>query len=359
MTASSIIIATGDTRMSLMIASSLASALGDDPSIREIVVMEPSNLNAVGADLNTKVLVFNTGACSIEQARGLRKERKDLYAVGVKVSFGLSPEQQYTAALEYLKTTSLNLVLSMDTVTGHNLIASPEEFPYGKSDRPVETVNFLSKMILSRMKNKFTRSTVIPSEPVNWNSDMVPANLRAVVNHCIANGAYKPVLGKTAGHFAVKLNDTEILTSIRKSNFNDLNNVGLVRVQSVGEDEVIAYGARPSVGGQSQRQIFAAHPETNIAHFHCPIKDNAPFLAEIPVRPQWPNECGSHQCGANTSQGLHRVNLGDGHSLKVVFLDNHGPNIVFGDDTPAEKVIAFIDANFDLSAKTGGLLATA
>lgn len=357
MTASRIVIATGDTRLSLLLANSLAIALGDDPVIREILVTDPENIGTLGDELQTKVLMFNTGACDLEQARGLRKDRKDLFAVGLKVSFGLSPTQQYIAALEYLKKTSVNLVLSMDTVTGHSLIASPEEYPYGKSDHPTETVEFLAQMVLSRMRNKFTRSTVVPSDPVNWNSSLVPDNLRAVVNHCIANGAYKPVLGKTAGHFAVKLSDDEILTSIRKSNFNDLNNVGLVRVKSVGEDEVIAYGARPSVGGQSQRQIFSAHPETNIAHFHCPIKEDAPFLAEIPVRPQWPNECGSHQCGANTSQGLRRVNLGDGHSLKVVFLDNHGPNIVFSNDTPAEKVIAFIDANFDLNAKTGGLVA--
>ena len=130
-------------------------------------------------------------------------------------------------------------------------------------------------------------------------------------------------------------------------------------MQSVGEDEVIAYGARPSVGGQSQRQIFSAHPETNIAHFHCPLRSDAPLLNAIPVRAQWPNECGSHQCGANTSQGLHRVDLGEGDSLKVVFLDNQGPNIVFAKETPAEKVIAFIDANFDLGAKTGGLLSHA
>ena len=43
--------------------------------------------------------------------------------------------------------------------------------------------------------------------------------------------------------------------------------------------------------------------------------------------------------------------------MKVVMLDGHGPNIVFSRDTPANDVIDFIEANFDLSKKTGGLVA--
>ena len=352
-----IVIATGDTRLCNALASALVRALSNQKNDHEIVVVEPGKLVSLAADMATNVLLFNKACESIETVKGLRKKRKELFAVGIFDSAGLDAAQQYTQSLEFLKKTSLNLVLSMDTLTGNNLIAAPEESHYGQSTRLVETLDFLAKMISSRMTNRFTRSTVVAGNVVDWNSAMVPENLRTVVNYCINNGAYKPVLGKTAGHFAVKLSDSEILTSIRKSNFNDLLNVGLVRVQSIGEDDVIAYGARPSVGGQSQRQIFSAHPETNIAHFHCPLRSNAPLLNEIPVREQWPNECGSHQCGANTSQGLHRVDLGEGDSLKVVFLDNHGPNIVFAKETPAEKVIAFIDANFDLSAKTGGLLA--
>lgn len=359
MTQARILIATGDSRLSAALASALVRAFANETQEREIVAVEPDDIAALGKDEGTKVLMFNTAAADLDTIASLRKTRKSLYAVGVKTSVGLTPAAQYTQALELLKKTSLNLVLAIDSVSGNSLVAAPEETHYGQSTRLIETLDFLAKMVASRMTNKFTRSTVVPADTIDWNSDLVPTNLRAVVNHCIERGAYKPVLGKTAGHFAVKLSDTEILTSIRKSNFNDLDNVGLVRVESVGADEVIAYGARPSVGGQSQRQIFAAHKEKNIAHFHCPVRPDAPFLNEIPVRAQWPNECGSHQCGANTSNGLHQVDLGDGHSLKVVFLDNHGPNIVFGDEVPAEKVNSFIDANFDLSAKTGGLLAGA
>lgn len=289
----------------------------------------------------------------------IRSTRKDLYLVAASTSMGLAQSAQYTRALELLKRNSINLVLSSDLLAFHSMVVAPEETHYAAGRDRDATLAFLMRMMLSRMQNHFTRSTVVAAPTVPWSSDLVPENLRRVVDYCIANGAYKPVLGKTAGHFAVKISDTEILTSIRKSNFNELGNVGLVRVASIGENEVIAYGARPSVGGQSQRQIFAAHKETNIAHFHCPVRTDATHLAQIPVRSQWPNECGSHECGANTSRGLYEIDLGEGHSLKVVFLDNHGPNIVFADTVPAEKITDFIADNFDLSAKTGGLVGQA
>jgi hypothetical protein len=290
----------------------------------------------------------------------IRKVRKDIFVVGFKTTTEASPDEQYAAAMGLLKKNSLNLVLANDTVTRHNLIAAPEETRYCSTTDREKVLAFLTKMTVSRMQNRFTRSTVVPGEAVAWDSPAVPANLREVVDHCIERGAYKEVLGKTAGHFAVKHSDGEILTSIRKSNFNQLKATGLVRVESSNDDEVIAHGFRPSVGGQSQRIIFREHPDLDcIVHFHCPVREDAPLKAAIPAKPQWPNECGSHQCGQNTSNGLARVDLGDGDQLSVVFLEDHGPNIVFSRETPAAKVRAFIDANFDLAAKTGGLAATA
>lgn len=286
-----------------------------------------------------------------------RKERKDLFVVGFKTTADMGSDTQYRRGLELLKNNSLNLVLANDTVRRNNMIIAPEETRYCETTDRHEVLMFLSKMMLSRMQNRFTRSTVLPGETVPWNSSDVPANLKTVVDHCIEQGAYKPVLGKTAGHFAVKVDEGKILTSIRKSNFNDLGSVGLVRVESQSDDEVIAYGARPSVGGQSQRIIFREHPGLDcIVHFHCPVKQGAPLQESIPVMPQWPNECGSHECGRNTSRGLQQVDLGQGDKLSVVYLDEHGPNIVFNRKVPAHKVMAFIDANFDLAAKTGGLV---
>lgn len=289
----------------------------------------------------------------------IRKERKDIFVVGFKTTTGATPDEQYARAMRLLKTNSLNLVLANDTVTRMNLIAAPEETRYCQTVDRNEALLFLTKMTVSRMRNTFTRSTVVPGEAVPWTADEVPPALREVVDHCIRHGAYKRVLGKTAGHFAVRSADGEILTSIRKTDFNRLGEVGLVRVQSTGDDTVVAHGHKPSVGGQSQRIIFREHPELDcIVHFHCPPREDAPLLDKIPVRAQWPNECGSHQCGATTSGALSSVDLGGGDSLKVVYLDGHGPNIVFSRNTPAAKVRGFIDANFDLAAKTGGLAAT-
>jgi hypothetical protein len=166
-----------------------------------------------------------------------------------------------------------------------------------------------------------------------------------VVNHCISKGAYKPFNGSTVGHFAVKVNDTSFVTSKRRVDFNKLNEVGMVYCKAEGDDAVIAYGAKPSVGGQSQRIIFKDHPDVDcIVHFHCPPKPGA----QLSMRSQKLYECGSHECGKNTSIGLREEVDG----IKCVYLDNHGPNIVFNRLTSAHKVIKFIDDNFDLSKAT-------
>jgi ribulose-5-phosphate 4-epimerase/fuculose-1-phosphate aldolase len=169
-----------------------------------------------------------------------------------------------------------------------------------------------------------------------------------VVNRCIDLGAYKPFMGKTAGHFAVKLNDNTFLTSIRKSNFNELSKNGLVKVTTDGEDSVLAYGAKPSVGGQSQRIVFSDHKDKEyncIVHFHCPIRPSS----KVPIVSQREFECGSHECGKNTSDGLKQFG-----NLSAVYLDNHGPNVVFNHNIDPDEVIKFIEENFDLTQKTGG-----
>ncbi len=107
-------------------------------------------------------------------------------------------------------------------------------------------------------------------------------------------------------------------------------------------------GAKPSVGGQSQRIIFNEHNDYDcIVHFHCPIKPTS----DVPVVSQREYECGSHECGQNTSNGLKRFG-----NLSAVMLDEHGPNIVFHHSIVPTEVIDFIKENFDLSDKTGGLV---
>ena len=282
----------------------------------------------------------------------IRSERKDIFVVGFKTTCGSSPDEQYMRGMDLLKTNSLNLVLANDTQTRMNMIIAPEETRYCQTTNRAEALGMLCRMATSRMQNDFTRSTVVAGNAVQWDSPAIPQNLREVVDFCIDNGAYKPFRGKTAGHFAVKVDDSTFLTSIRKSNFNDLKKTGLVKIESSGKDAVIAHGFKPSVGGQSQRIIFGEHPDVDcIVHFHAPLKTNG----IVPCTPQWPNECGSHQCGQNTSDHIKKIEI-DGHYLSVVYLEDHGPNIVFNRNVPSAIVTKFIIDTFDLSMKTGGLI---
>lgn len=279
----------------------------------------------------------------------IRQKRKDIFLVAFKTTADADEHTQYLKALNLLKSNSVNLVLANDTVNRRNMIVVPEEAKYDVSTDRDFVLSQLVSMTLARAALRFTRSTVVDGNSVDWNGEEIPQSLREVVNFCIQKGAYKPFRGSTAGHFAYKVNTDTFYTSKRKTNFNHLDDVGLVKVVSSNADEVIAYGAKPSVGGQSQRIVFAEHPDKDcIVHFHCPPKANV----EVPTREQRYFECGSHECGKNTSDGLREVELG----IEAVYLDNHGPNIVFNHAEDPQKVIAWIDKHFDLSNKTGGLV---
>jgi len=284
----------------------------------------------------------------------IRAERKDLFLVAFKTTTGASEDDMYIAGLKLMKGSHINLVLVNDVVTRMNMVVTPEEARYYVTSERVEALEGLVEMALRRAEATFTRSTVVEGAAgVAWNSEMISDNLRKVVDHCIKRGAYKPVDTKrgrvTAGHFAARGKDGKIVTSRRWSNFNELKKNGMVLIEPKGRDEVIAYGGKPSVGGQSQRIIFTDHPKLdNIVHFHCELRDDAPD--KIPLRSQKFFECGSHQCGQNTSDGLRQIEDG----IWAVMLDNHGPNIVYRSDVAAERVIDVIERNFDLGSKTGG-----
>lgn len=286
----------------------------------------------------------------------IRKGRKDIFLVGFKATCNATKQEMYEKGLRLCKEGSVNLVYVNDTATGWNMIVTPEEAAYHEGDNAHECLKNLVDMTFFRSHLTFTQSTVVEGKPVAWQDERVPANLREVVDHCINNHAYKPFNGATVGHFAVRLSDTEFLTSIRKSDFNRLNETGLVYVKTDGPDTVLAYGAKPSVGGQSQRRVFREHPGMDcIVHFHCPLRLSCED--SIPVRSQREVECGSHECGQNTSEGLGTFLVWDkqkSYKIKAVMLDQHGPNIVFSKDVPAKAIINFIERNFDLSQKTGG-----
>jgi len=281
----------------------------------------------------------------------LRRERKDLFVVAWKTTTGADEETMFAAGLRLLKSSSANLVMVNDVVTRTNMVVTPEEARYHVTRDRSEALEGVVEIACLRARGTFTRSTVVAgSAGVPWRSDAVAANLRAVVDHCIRRGAYKPLdtpRGRvTAGHFAARAPGGAIVTSRRWSDFNDLERVGMVRIEARGDDEVIAWGGKPSVGGQSQRIIFATHPEiANIVHVHCPLRPTAPDA--IPVRPQRPFECGSHECGRNTANGLREIEDG----IWAVMLDRHGPNIGFRADVDPARVIALIERNIDLAGR--------
>ncbi len=282
----------------------------------------------------------------VRRGEGGMPMRKDIFLVAFKTTCGASAVEQYNEGLALLKRSSANLVFANDIHSHLNMVITPEEASYHVTHKRDEALKGLVDMALLRSHLTFTRSTVVAGEPVAWNSNLIPRSLRTVVEHCIVRGAYKRVNGVTAGHFATKIGPTTFLTSRRKTDFNEMPNVGLVKVETDGADSVIAYGSRPSVGGQSQRILFGDHPEYNcVVHFHCPIKRDS----KVPTVSQREYECGSHECGKNTSNGLTKFG-----PLAAVYLDNHGPNIVFDAGIDPQIVIDFIEANFNLDGKTGG-----
>jgi hypothetical protein len=278
----------------------------------------------------------------------IRQGRKDIFLIGFKTTCGATKREMYLKGLRLCKEGSVNLVLVNDVKTRWNMIVTPEEAAYHETDDRHEVLKNLVEMTYYRSHLTFTQSTVIDGNPVTWDDPRIPHSLRTIVEHCIDNKAYKKFNGSTVGHFAIKLSDTEFLTSIRKSDFNKIKETGMVYVKTDGPDTVLAYGAKPSVGGQSQRIVFREHEGMDcIVHFHCPLRKDAPL--PIPVRSQREVECGSHQCGKNTSDGLAQFG-----NLKAVYLDQHGPNIVFNKNINPQEIIDFIEQNFNLSQKTGG-----
>lgn len=276
----------------------------------------------------------------------VRKTRKDIFLVAFKTTCGATEQEQYLAGLNLLKEASCNLVLANDTKTRLNMVITPEEAKYHVTTDRKTALKGLVEMAYLRSHLTFTQSTVVAGEAIAWDSQEVPASLRTVVDHCVKRGAYKPFRGATVGHFAAKLADDTFLTSKRKTNFNYIAKNGLVKIKTDGPDTVLAYGAKPSVGGQSQRIVFKDHPGMDcIVHFHCPIKTGS----KVPTVSQREYECGSHECGKNTSKGLTKFG-----NLFAVFLDQHGPNILFNKSINPQEIIDFIEANFDLEGKTGG-----
>lgn len=280
----------------------------------------------------------------------IRKQRKDIFLVGFKTTTGASEEEQYRAGLKLLKENSCNLVIANDLHTRLNMIIAPELAKYGVTTNRHEMLDELVEIAYKRNKNKFTQTTVENTgELLGWDSKEVPANLVEVVDWCVSNNAYKPFNNITVGHFGFKPEQGIMWSSRRKRNFNYKSDRDLVKVDFSVEGKQIAYGAKPSAGARSQYMVLSKFPEMNcIVHFHCPLKDNSVLGSLGAVRSQKYVECGSHQCGQNTANGMVKISS----DIAAVMLDKHGPNIVFSQKADPKEVVKFISENFELNKQT-------
>jgi hypothetical protein len=276
----------------------------------------------------------------------IRRQRKDIFLVGFKTTAKETEEEQYKLGLTLLKKNSCNLVLANDVQTGLNMIIAPELAAYSVTHDRQEVVDNLVKMAVDRSTNTFARTKIVDdaSQLVPWTSKEVPEVLRKVVDWCIGQNAYKAFNDVTVGHFGYKVSQNSLISSRRKQNFNRIECRDLVKVDFI-ENQQIAHGAKPSAGARSQYIVLSRFDDLNcIVHFHCPKKSNS----EVPVRSQKEFECGSHQCGKNTADGMIRIN----EHLAAVMLDKHGPNVVFSSKADPQMVIDFIQNNFALNAQT-------
>lgn len=363
-----------------------------------------------------------------------------IHTNGHTLNFGYSSDlKDKIKNREYIKS---NLGLLAPELQNNGLV-TPEESSYWYNTRR-EALEALVQMSLDRTHLHFTRSTVIDSETVAWNvtrrvptkiytlgeepkvkptrgpreiipNPIIPETFRTVFDWVRSQGAYKKgPTGATVGHFGIKLGPNEFLTSKRKTDFNKIEEVGLVRVitddpdnvfgykhffetenvkvlkqavQSYEADiyaerqtrndegvirmlekqlesvqkalekertKVLAFGAKPSVGGQSQRSLFDTYPELDcIVHFHCPLKTESRHL--FTTTPQFSYECGSKECIASNISGFQEYKVSETHSIWAGHMDYHGPNIVFSKDIDPQLVIDFISKHWDLSRKTDGL----
>jgi hypothetical protein len=306
--------------------------------------------------------------------RKIRQVRKDIFLVGFKATAGAEPNEMFRAGLHLLKGSSCNLVLANDIRTGRNMIITPEVAPYDGPkpfDRQV-SLETLVDMAIQRSGLTFHPTDMLQEpflEPL-MSLENAPAALRHVVQHCVSRGAYKAFEDVTVGHygwresfasggyvdFSAGFQIPERLTmwsSRRKQNFNTVEGQGMVKVEVIN-DYVMAHGEKPSAGARSQALLFREHAEYDcIVHFHCPMKYH-PYITtgevdDVPRRSQRSYECGSKECGINTSSGMKDFAE---YGVAAVMLDKHGPNILFRSDGDPEAVIAFIDRNFDLEQST-------
>lgn len=236
----------------------------------------------------------------------IRKERKDILLVGFKTTCGATKEEQFQKGLKLCKDASANIVFvndvdkdrirnldsaleskkilsnikstsEMETAYIHegikeaeeqieafqnNGLVTPEESSYWYNTRD-EALDGLVQMVLNRVKGEFVRTTVVEGNIISWNDTIIPQTFKDVFNHIRSNGGWHVnPKGKTSGHFGIKINQYESICSIRKQNYNDIENVGMVKVITDDPDNVFGHKHffRPDFGEDYQNYLeFIEH----------------------------------------------------------------------------------------------------
>lgn len=289
----------------------------------------------------------------------IRRERPDIFLVGFKTTTGASTEEQFLTALKMMKRSKCNLVLANDTVTRHNMIITPEESKYEFGTNRRTALKELVTMTL--MRNNLTYNRTVHIDGGNVMLSAAPDSFVKVMQHLIVNKAFIENNGNgfTPGHFCwrpianhgddgnIEFDDC-FVSSQRKVNHNNVFTNGMTEVIPQEDDSFKAIGShKPSVGARSQWLLLKEYEKQGydcIVHFHCPLKSD---LGVIGWGAQRPYQCGSLECGTNTLNNLKEVEDG----IMAVYLEKHGPNILFKSSIDPQRVIDFIDRNFQLGTK--------
>jgi hypothetical protein len=277
----------------------------------------------------------------------IRRQRPDIFLVGFKTTTGKTPDEQFLIALKMMKSTKCNLVLSNDVITRYNMIITPEESHYGNTVDRDQVLRELIDMLSSRLNATYHKTNFIEQESFSveeTTSNTFQTVLRWVIdnNGFISNNGN----GFTPGHFCQKKSPNIFMSSQRKADHNLVFNEGISLVEVSEDDQKFTVRGRrkASVGARSQWLVLKQNPEYDcIIHTHNPLKAGS----TIPVAEQKSFQCGSLECGMNTLN-----NLGDFGDIKAVYLDKHGPNILFKSSSKPEDVINFIKLHIQLGVKT-------
>ena len=274
----------------------------------------------------------------------VRKHRPEIFLVGFKTTTRATPEEQFLKGLRMMKRSKCNLVLANDTVTRNNIIITPEETYYPTENRE-DALSQLVEMMISRAAGNFTRSIFKPGR--DHNIDLAPSTFQQVVKFLVERGSFIENNGNgfTPGHFCWKVSENSFLSSQRKANHNKVFENGMSLVGVNDDESFTVYGSRKaSVGARSQWMILQAHPGYDcIVHTHSPLKPGS----KVPITPQKPYQCGSLECGLNTLN-----HMADFDGIRAVYLEKHGPNVLFKSTDDPQRIIDFLEANFQLDIKT-------